>query len=287
MDIDNVQLSTKQVDSYEDNRENNHLNNPDLLETNYVHKTYDQIAEHFSSTRYKCWPKVEQFLQSLPSGSLVLDVGCGNGRFMCANPSLIFIGTDRSINLLNICHQKSLETFMDNCLQLDKTLRCDSFDAIISIAVIHHFANKDRRIQAIKAIMNLLTDNGLALIYVWAFEQKHSGKASKYLKLNNNSISTTTKYESNTIQEQNNVNLQIPIHQNRTEFNEKDLLVPWNTKQKTDKTYFRYYHLFSEGELEDLIENACQNENQYQIKIVSSYYDEGNWCVLIKKTKQQ
>lgn len=284
MDIDNnlhVQLSTKQDNSYMESKESNYLNNPDMLETNYVHKTYDQIAEHFSSTRYKCWPKVEQFLQSLPPGSLVLDVGCGNGRFMTANPSLIIIGTDRSINLLKICHQKSLETFMDNCLQLDKTLRCDSFDAIISIAVIHHFANKDRRIKAIKTIFNLLTDNGLALIYVWAFEQKHSGKASKYLKLNT-SISSN-KHEQNN----ENEKLQIPIHQNRTEFNEKDLLVPWNTKQKTDKTYFRYYHLFSEGELENLIENACQNECKYQIKIESSYYDEGNWCVLIRKKRKQ
>ena len=56
------------------------------IENKYVHHVYDAIAPHFSSTRFAKWPKVATFLNSLPSGSLVLDAGCGNGKYLGLNP---------------------------------------------------------------------------------------------------------------------------------------------------------------------------------------------------------
>ena len=38
-------------------------------------KVYEEIASHFSSTRHTAWPRVCDFLNGLPPGSLVLDVG--------------------------------------------------------------------------------------------------------------------------------------------------------------------------------------------------------------------
>ena len=35
---------------------------PSDIEKKYVYEVYDKIAPHFSSTRYKPWPKVEKFL---------------------------------------------------------------------------------------------------------------------------------------------------------------------------------------------------------------------------------
>ena len=52
------------------------------LETDHVHLVYDQIAQHFSDTRYKPWPIIDRFLHALPTGTLVADVGCGNGKYM-------------------------------------------------------------------------------------------------------------------------------------------------------------------------------------------------------------
>jgi hypothetical protein len=40
-----------------------------------VHGVYNTISSHFSHTRYKPWPKVVEFLESLPDGSWVADVG--------------------------------------------------------------------------------------------------------------------------------------------------------------------------------------------------------------------
>jgi hypothetical protein len=73
---------------------------PTELETEHVHKVYDSIAPHFSHTRHHPWPLVTEFLQALPPGALVADVGCGNGKYLRVNPALCMIGSDRSIPLL-------------------------------------------------------------------------------------------------------------------------------------------------------------------------------------------
>lgn len=79
------------------------------MEKKHVYEVYDKIAPHFSNTRYKPWPKIAKYLESLPIGSLNLDVGCGNGKYLGVNPSNIFcIGTDRSINLLEICRTRDV-----------------------------------------------------------------------------------------------------------------------------------------------------------------------------------
>jgi len=59
-------------------------------------QVYDLIASHFSSTRFAVWPKVRAFLQTLPAGSVVADVGCGNGKYLGVRPDLAVLGSDRS-----------------------------------------------------------------------------------------------------------------------------------------------------------------------------------------------
>ncbi|EPT25059.1 methyltransferase domain-containing protein [Toxoplasma gondii ME49] len=56
------------------------------LEREFVGAVYDRIATHFSHTRYKPWPKVRTFLEGLPKYSLVVDVGCGNGKYLQCVP---------------------------------------------------------------------------------------------------------------------------------------------------------------------------------------------------------
>eukprot|EP00330_Aristerostoma_sp_ATCC50986_P011661 CAMPEP_0114594950 /NCGR_PEP_ID=MMETSP0125-20121206/16650_1 /TAXON_ID=485358 ORGANISM="Aristerostoma sp., Strain ATCC 50986" /NCGR_SAMPLE_ID=MMETSP0125 /ASSEMBLY_ACC=CAM_ASM_000245 /LENGTH=132 /DNA_ID=CAMNT_0001795853 /DNA_START=276 /DNA_END=671 /DNA_ORIENTATION=+ len=89
-------------------------------EKKYVYKTYDKIAPHFSSTRYKAWPKIEAFLKELPQHSIVADIGCGNGKYLGVNPDLIMIGSDRSANLVEICKERdgNFEVFPADGLKL-------------------------------------------------------------------------------------------------------------------------------------------------------------------------
>lgn len=55
------------------------------LEDQHVHAVYENVAEHFSETRSKLWPNVLQFVQSLATGSVLVDIGCGNGKYLGEN----------------------------------------------------------------------------------------------------------------------------------------------------------------------------------------------------------
>lgn len=83
----------------------------------------------------------------------------------------------------------------------------------------------------------------------------------------------------------------LPVHTNRTSFHAQDLLVPWHHKGSPGKgkpvgaagsrapgaVFHRYYHVFREGELEA----ACQTLSC--VRLLQSYYDQGNWCVVLQK----
>ncbi|CAG9938984.1 unnamed protein product [Clonostachys rosea f. rosea IK726] len=68
-------------------------------EDTHVHAVYEAIAPHFSATRHKPWPRVASFLNAQPPGSVGLDVGCGNGKYLPVNPRLHLLGSDRSAAL--------------------------------------------------------------------------------------------------------------------------------------------------------------------------------------------
>ncbi|RWS30877.1 hypothetical protein B4U80_02411 [Leptotrombidium deliense] len=235
------------------------------LEKEHVFDVYDKIAESFSETRYKPWPKVKQFLDSLEDGCIVFDIGCGNGKYLNVNKNLLTIGSDTSIPLLEICRNKDAEVFKANCLCLP--LRSNSGDACICIAVIHHLSSASRRIESIQEIVRVLKVGGKALIYVWAFEQKRNGKNSDYIKIGKSL--TNVDEETNAL---------LPVHCNRTEFKEQDVFVPFKSK-KDSKSYFRYYHVFKEGELNELLTSVAN------ITVLEIYYDNGNWCAIIQKIK--
>jgi len=68
------------------------------IEEKFVKDIYDTIAPHFSDTRYKPWPKIQAFLESLPVGSLVCDIG--KSPFKCFLPNLR--GLQFPFNALNM-----------------------------------------------------------------------------------------------------------------------------------------------------------------------------------------
>lgn len=144
------------------------------MEKEHVYEVYEKIASHFSNTRYKPWPNVEEYIAGFPEGSLVADVGCGNGKYLGCNDHRLFtIGTDRSFNLIDLAKKKnaSFQTFVADSLYLP--LRNSSFDRVISIAVVHHFSTDSLRVQAIKEFHRVLRVGGEVMISVWAYEQEH------------------------------------------------------------------------------------------------------------------
>ena len=59
------------------------------------------------------------------------------------------------------------------CDNLALPFRDESFDAVLSIAVVHHFATTERRVHALKELARVLRIGGRLVISVWAMEQKH------------------------------------------------------------------------------------------------------------------
>ncbi|KAG0342004.1 tRNA methyltransferase, has a role in tRNA modification [Podila minutissima] len=142
---------------------------PEQKEQQYVHSVYQVIAPHFSATRYKPWPVVEEFLTTMPAGYIGADVGCGNGKYIGVNPNLFMVGSDRSSNLISICGERGHEAMVADGLALP--YRSGFFDFAISIAVIHHFISPERRVAAIEEILRVVRVQGRVLIFVWALEQ--------------------------------------------------------------------------------------------------------------------
>ncbi|XP_018591693.1 alkylated DNA repair protein alkB homolog 8 isoform X3 [Scleropages formosus] len=280
------------------------------LEMRFVHTVYDEIAGHFSRTRHSPWPRVGDFLRSLVPGAVVADVGCGNGKYLGINPAVFTLGCDRSHSLVQICADRGFQAFTSDALEVP--LRSGVCDACISIAVIHHFSTQERRLTAVKELVRLLKPGGKALLYVWALEQEYNRQKSKYLKergvgpvegVEPGSVGQMDTTAARTVGTSSSAakssQPELSIHRNRTAFGSQDLLVPWHLRGGVQKegqepshigekgallasgstpVYHRYYHVFREGELEEL----CRKVRNATIE--TSYYDQGNWCVILEKT---
>jgi tRNA (uracil-5-)-methyltransferase TRM9 len=143
---------------------------PNAFERDYVQNVYSQISNHFSNTRNHSWPKIVKFINNLNKNTIVYDIGCGNGRNMGLRHDCRYIGCDKNSNLLKEAKRKG-----HNCIladNLDLPFKTNVSDAIISIAVIHHFCTTERRILALKELFRILKPGGKILIYVWSYEQE-------------------------------------------------------------------------------------------------------------------
>ncbi|RMJ25418.1 hypothetical protein PHISP_03696 [Aspergillus sp. HF37] len=218
----------------------------EAYEERNVHEVYQQIAGHFSSTRYKPWPIVERFLQDLAPGAIGLDVGCGNGKYLTVNKNVFVIASDRSENLARIALQhQPHSTVVADVLNLPHP---DSFfDFAVSIAVVHHLSTAARRVEALWEVLRTLRPGsngrpgGRALVYVWALEQKNSRRGWD-------------------------------------KGDDQDVMVPWvmkNSPNQSDqqRVFHRYYHLYEEGELAREI--SCAGG-----RVLESGYEKDNWWAI-------
>lgn len=170
-------------------------------------KVYDNISTHFDRTRYSIWSGVKDFLDMIPSYSIIADIGCGNCKNARYRTDIITICNDISIELLKISNSKKEQYYYDCILAngLNLPYKNNFFDATISIAVLHHINNYNDRIVFIKELIRVTKPNHKILITVWADEQK---KKAKWILING-----------------------------------CDYLIPW--EDRNGNIINRYYHLFS------------------------------------------
>ena len=139
-----------------------------------VKETYEKISDSFDKTRYKVWPCVEKFLDSIEPSKYGLDVGCGNGKNMIYRTDLKLKGIDNCVSFVKKCISKKLDVEIGDMLALP--FEDNTFDFVYCIAALHHLKTKDLRIQAIQEMIRVCKPTGKIFILVWAFEQEPDSK---------------------------------------------------------------------------------------------------------------
>lgn len=190
------------------------------IEKIYVKNVYETIADDFNRTRYSYWDYVYNFIISLKPDTTMLDMGCGNGKYLGVRNDLNLYALDNCENLIEIVKNKYplVKTFISDVSTTP--FENNKFDYIISIAVIHHLSSEIRRLEMIKEIIRILKPNGKALITAWAIEQTSTKTLEKVTKI----------------------------------LDRNDYLIPWEDK-KNKIISQRFYHLFEKDEFENLLKN--------------------------------
>ncbi|KAF9977797.1 tRNA methyltransferase, has a role in tRNA modification [Actinomortierella ambigua] len=269
-------------------------------EEEHVHSVYQAIAPHFSATRYKPWPVVEEFLMTMPPGYLGADVGCGNGKYIGVNPRLFLLGSDRSSNLISICAERGHEALVSDGLSLG--YRSGMFDFAISIAVIHHFVSPERRLAAIEEILRIVRPGGRILIFVWALEQSGKRDFDKNVQdvfvpwalparptpkkekqprgRGKKAKGTNETTQEAKEQESSSTAASFTADQTMGSPTAPPSTIGENTDpsvQSAAPVFKRYYHLFRQGELEELVMSSGK------VKIDKQGYDRDNWWCIAEK----
>jgi SAM-dependent methyltransferase len=199
---------------------------------------YDIIADEFDKTRVRLWPCVISFLDEFQSNAEILDIGCGNGKYMNYRDDINMKGIDISIKLIEICKNKGFDVIKASMTNIP--FNDNRFDGIICIASYHHLNNDNDRKKTLDEIYRILKPGGLAFIEVWGLVQTLPNKNAENFKKNSN-------------------------------------LVKWKSV-KTGEIYYRYYNIYSDGELENEIKRLKPEFN-----IINSGYEKGNYYIKIMK----
>lgn len=201
--------------------------------TSEITDIYSIISHEYDRKRFFIRPEVQAWAQDLEAGQQLLEVGCASG----INASYVqvrdanYFGVDISPGMIDLARQYFPEQsgakfqVADVC---NLPFPDASFDAIWSVATLHHVPGRAKREQAIKEMARVLKVGGKLYLFDWNLY------AWKWLK----------RYH--------HFGLLFGLHPKG--YDPRDVLIPW--KEGTDKPLYRYYHAFTLRELRGLIKGA-------------------------------
>lgn len=212
-----------------------------LIEFNKVF--YDTVAEDFNDSRkYEwegwdlAWGSVELARKGKTVGT-VLDVGCGNGRFLkfLKRKSFrgLYTGVDYNKRLLDIAEkiptqfEKSFYNYdlfglIDPELSLPGFLSENYYDLIVISGIMHHIPGISNRVRLINELSGQLSSYGCLVVTYWQF-MKSPRLRKKVLEIKNSVVADLER-----------------------ELEEDDYIMTWERGQSA----YRYCHNFSDAEIE-------------------------------------
>lgn len=136
-----------------------------------VRRNYQEIAADFDATRQKeLWPEIISQAADIKDGERILDVGCGNGRFLeaLAGKKIEYLGLDSSEALLNAARRNYPERrfLTADVLRLDEISE-GGFDQVFCLAVLPHIPSRQLRLAAIKQLAEKTRAGGRVVISAW------------------------------------------------------------------------------------------------------------------------
>jgi tRNA (uracil-5-)-methyltransferase TRM9 len=157
---------------------------------------YNRFGESFSATRHRIQPGVRRVLNMLKGDETILDLGCGNGELARELAKRAhrgsYLGVDFSVPLLRDAEAQP-EGFSAKFLQADLTklsaysnqlavsssqiLNTEHWTLITAFAVLHHIPSEKLRLDLLRTVHDLLTDEGKFILSNWQFLNSEKLKA--------------------------------------------------------------------------------------------------------------
>ena len=218
--------------------------------SNDLKTIYNSIAEEFSASRVFPWEELQVFIPYIEDNFKVLDLGCGNGRLLKvlqeSNKKFDYLGLDFADNLIAAA-KKQFPDFSFQVQDMESLkLEPESFDMIFLIASFHHLESLKARQKVLGDIYKALKPGGLLFMTNWDLRQK------KYLK---NFFNQWWK---------------------KRAWN--DVFISWQKYLGDKQKLWRYYHSFTERELESLL-----LETGFKLEPKGIYKTKWNINCLVKK----
>lgn len=230
---------------------------------------YDsKSGRSFSRHRRHPWKGWDACINVISDTSHVLDLGCGNGRFLqflCEkrpHDRMFYTGVDASLQMIDIAsercqqfhrvHAQFLRGDITSSRIFETLLSLGPFTLIVLCAVLHHIPSMELRLQILKRCAALNTPIGsMLMLSFWSFE--------KVPRIEN-------KYRS------------WPDDIAR---DPGDYLMAW--KQGTESEHLRYCHHFSDDDRNMIIEELIALKYEVHASIPPCSADPYNHYVVFKK----
>lgn len=234
-------------------------------------KFYDNQATKFHNTRKKVWPEFKILLEEIDNIDKnklnILEIGCGSWRFCKylrenSQKQITYTWIDISTWLLDIAQKENpddnfVETDMVSFVENEKQQK---YDLIVCIASFQHIFGRKERNVCVRNFYKILNYDWNIIMLNWSFSKRFIKKFRKTIF----------------------ISFLKSIFSNR-EFN--DLMIKWKWD---NKTFYRYYHIFTLTEISKLLKfnGFLLNKKWFVNKeweLVNKFYRSRNSFISAKK----